>query len=377
VFSIRKVDQTQAEDIEYLGTKRKFWFTSEGRRYLFKAEERGTGEDWAEKVACELAGRLGIPHVGYELAHEYEGQRSIQPGVTCPTFTPRPLSLVMGNQLLLRRDPKYPAESEKIYGIREYTVGAVAEVVANLHPPAAEWMRCTPPGITTALGVFVGYIMLDAWVANQDRHHQNWGAVLDGGTLWLSPTYDHGGSLARNLTDHERKSRLNTRDKNRTVEHFAGKARSGFYCTPGDAKTMFALDAFREFAERDAAAARIWLGKLREIGHDVVDAILAEVPPQRMSCRVPVASLCRVSTSSRCRAPTGSPCRTSAACPCRISIGSLHLLRLARLQSSYRLQSWYRIQLSGRDCGTFSRHSSKTPMCWRRSRRAPQPNRRI
>ena len=46
---------------------------------------------------------------------------------------------------------------------------------------------------------------------------------------------------------------------------------------------MFALDAFRRFAERDITAARIWLGKLGEISEIAVDAILAEVPPQRMS----------------------------------------------------------------------------------------------
>ena len=283
MFPIRTVDQTQAEDIEYLGTKRKFWYTSGGQWYLFKAEERGTGEDWAEKVVCELARCLGIPHVEYDLAHEYEGQTPIQPGVICPNFVPRPLALVMGNQLLLRRDPAYPAETERKFGIREYTVDAVAKVVASLHPPAPDWMRATPGGATTALGVFIGYMMLDAWVANQDRHHQNWGAILDAGVFQLSPTYDHGASLARNLTDGDRKLRLGTRDKNRTVENFAGKARSGFYATPQDDKTMLALDVFRRFAERDIEAARIWLGKLSEIAQNAVDAILAEVPPQRMS----------------------------------------------------------------------------------------------
>ncbi|MCI0744970.1 MAG: hypothetical protein L0Y58_06150 [Verrucomicrobia subdivision 3 bacterium] len=283
MFPIHKVDQLQAEDIEYLGTKRKFWFTADSQRYLFKAEERGTGEDWAEKVVCEVARLLGIPHVEYELAHEFEGQTPIQPGVICPSFAPRPLALVLGNQLLLRRDPAYPAEAEKKYGIREYTVDAVAEVVMNLNPPSPEWMRCIPAGVNTALGVFIGYMMLDAWVANQDRHHQNWGAIQEAGVLRLSPTYDHGASLARNLTDEERKSRLETRDRNRTVEYFAGRARSGFYASPRDGKTMLALDVFGNFAQRDPSAARIWLGKLGEIRQNAVKAVLAEVPPQRMS----------------------------------------------------------------------------------------------
>ena len=283
MYSIRQIDRLMAEDIEYLGTKRKFWFTMDGRRYLFKAEERGTGEDWAEKIVCELARLLGIPHVEYELAHEYEGQTAIQPGVICPTFVPRPQILVLGNQLLVIRDPAYPALEDRKYGVREYTVEAVAEIVSLLKPPAPEWMRTTPGGITTSLGVFTGYVMLDAWVANQDRHHQNWGAVWQAPDLRLAPTFDHGASLARNLTDEERKERLHTRDRNRSVEQFCSRARSGFYSATQKDKTVLALDVFKRFSELDPGAARIWLGKLAEISQSVVDAILAEIPPQRMS----------------------------------------------------------------------------------------------
>jgi hypothetical protein len=283
MFPILRVDKSQSEDLEFLGTKRKFWFTINGQRFLFKAEERGTGEDWAEKIVCELARRLGIPHVEYDLAYEYEGQTQIQPGVVCPTFTPRPLALIMGNQLLFHRDPAYPAQTERKYGIREYTVEAVAPVVAGLQPPASSWMTGIPAGITSALGVFTGYLLLDALVANQDRHHQNWGAIQDSGSLRLAPTYDHGASLARNITDEERKDRLETGDKRRTVEAFAAKARSGFYASSENGKTMFALDVFKWFAEREPVAAKIWLGQLSRISRDDMDRILAEVPPQRMS----------------------------------------------------------------------------------------------
>jgi hypothetical protein len=283
MYPIVLIDRLQAEDIEYLGTKRKFWFTINGERFLFKAEERGTGEDWAEKIVCELAGLLGIPHVDYTLAHEHEGQRPIQPGVVCPTFVPRPQVLVLGNQLLVFRDPAYPAEEDRKYGVREYTVEAVADIVRLLEPPASEWMQAAPAGITTAPGVFTGYVMLDAWVANQDRHHQNWGAIWQAPDLRLAPTFDHGASLARNLTDEERKERLHTRDRNRTLEQFCGRARSGFYSAEQKEKTVLALDVFRRFSERDSSAARIWLGKLAEITDVAVNAILAEVPPQRMS----------------------------------------------------------------------------------------------
>lgn len=274
------IDQTQSEDIEYLGTKRKFWFTVGGKRYLFKAEERGTGEDWAEKVVCELARCLGLPHVEYELA-QFEGKTPAQPGVICPTFVPRPLVLVLGNQLLYRRDPQYPLEIK--YGVRAHTVEAVAAVLNALQPPASAWMQNAPSEITTALGVFVGYVMLDAWVANQDRHHQNWAAIRDSSALYLAPTYDHGASLARNLTDEERKARLQTKDHKRSVGHFAARARSGFFQSNTDRKTLSTLDVFQHFARLDSGATEIWLAKLAGIGFDAVNAILAEVPPQRMS----------------------------------------------------------------------------------------------
>jgi len=284
MFSIRQIDRLRAEDIEWLGTKAKFWFTIDDTRYLFKAEERGTGEDWAEKVVCELARLLGMPHVDYELAHECEGAAPVRPGVVCPSFSPKPLSLLMGNQLLVRRDPNYPAAAENKYGVKDYTIEVVSAVVAALNPPSAEWMLAVPAGVVTAVDVFAGYLLLDAWTANQDRHHQNWGAIQEAdGTLRLAPTYDHGSALAPHLLDEERKERLVTKDRNRTVENFAGKGRSGFYASAKDEKTMLALDVFRWFAERHAVAAKLWLGRLDAIGSDAVDAVLAEIPPARMS----------------------------------------------------------------------------------------------
>ena len=284
MFPTHPIDRLHAEGIEYLGTKPKFWFTFRNQRYLFKADQRGTGEDWAEKVVCELARLLGMPHVEYELAYDYEAQGPQRPGVICPSFVPRPLALVMGNQLLYQRDPNYPAQTEAKYGVREHTVEAAAAAIAGLNPPAPELMQGIPPGIDTAIAVFVGYLMLDAWVANQDRHHLNWGAVQDErGVLRLAPTYDHGSSLARLLTDKERKERLETKDKNRTVDFFARRARSAFYKAVTDNKSMLALDVFRHLAESQKVAADIWLDKLGTIDSDTIDAILAEVPPDRMS----------------------------------------------------------------------------------------------
>lgn len=283
MFPIIPVDSTKAEDIEYLGTKAKFWYRRDGRRTLFKAEERGTGEDWAEKVACELAAMLGLPHVHYELAHDTAQDR---PGVICESFTPKPLSLAHGNQLLLAIDPAYPSEAPK-YKVQAHTVQAVRDVVALLDPPMASWSGQLPKDAQTALDVFVGYIMLDAWIGNQDRHHQNWGAIFDGEFLSLAPSYDHASSMARQLRDEERHERLTTRDGNRQIPAFARKAHSGFNGTDGDQKRLLTTAAFWAFTGHAPRAASIWLDRLRAIEAGAVSAVLDKVPVERMSgvCR--------------------------------------------------------------------------------------------
>ena len=284
MFPILHVDSRRAEAIEPLGTKRKFWFREDDRRLLFKAEERGTGEDWAEKIACELCVLLGLPHVHYELAVESDSRK---PGVVCPNCAPAPVALVLGNQLLLERDPAYPAMEGHRYKVRQHTVEAVADVMRRLQPPPPAWRACLPVGVLSALDVFVGYVLLDAWVANQDRHHENWGALRDGGVLHLAPTFDHGASMARNLTDEDRHERLTTRDGNRQIPQFVRRARSAFYADATATKSMTTLHAWRAFSQTAPAAARIWLERLRGVDAGAIERLLAEVPPSRMSqvCR--------------------------------------------------------------------------------------------
>jgi hypothetical protein len=81
VFPIRQDDRSRAQAVEMLGSKPKFWFRDGESRLLFKADDRGTGEDWAEIVACHLCHLLGLPHVEYELAAEYDGDRCMIPFV--------------------------------------------------------------------------------------------------------------------------------------------------------------------------------------------------------------------------------------------------------------------------------------------------------
>lgn len=140
-----------------------------------------------------------------------------------------------------------------------------------------------PAGVQSALDIFVGYVMLDAWIANQDRHHENWAALWDGSDLRLAPTFDHGAALARNLLDTEREERLASKDRNRTVVAFAERGRSAFYASPADTRPLELVEALRAFAQKVPAAAQAWIDRLRAVNEDQIWAILERVPAERMS----------------------------------------------------------------------------------------------
>jgi hypothetical protein len=282
MFPIIRIDSRNAESLEPLGARPKFWFDNRSR--LFKAEARGTGEDWAEKIACELCSLLGLPHVHYDLAHDVNHDVL---GVICPTCAVPPLVMALGNQMLQALDPDYP-EGMK-YKVRQHTIDAVTDVLRLLVPlPEAYGGLALPTGIDSALGIFAGYVLLDAWVANQDRHHQNWGVLRSPGAmssanLHLAPTFDHGASLARNLTDAERSERLTSRDVNRQVRAFVRRARSAFYADVQQVKAMTTFEAWQAFSQKSPAAATIWLETLRRVDENMVHNILDSIPLQRMS----------------------------------------------------------------------------------------------
>ena len=280
-FPTMHVDRSRSQSVEPLGSKPKFWFSDERRRLLFKAEDRGTGEDWAEVVACQLCALIGLPHVEYELAAEYDGQQYIRPGAVCENMAPKPVVLVLGNQLLLAVDPQYPRAQR--FKVRHHTVEAVTEIVAQLAPPPDQWMQNVPAGAESALDVFAGFVMLDAWIGNQDRHHENWGALWDGSNLRLAPTFDHGAALARNLLDSAREDRLTSKNRNRTIAAFVERGRSAFYASTADKRPLELRDAFRAFAQRAAGAARAWLDRLQTVKREEISAILEKVPANRMS----------------------------------------------------------------------------------------------
>src|SRR5207245_2398343 len=108
-------------------------------------------------------------------------------GVVCQTCVPAGGRLVHGNELLAQLVPGYP--KQQFFRVSQHTFENVVAILQSAevnipigYDPFAD--------VDEAIDVFVGYLMLDAWIANTDRHHENWALVMSPkATVHLAPSY--------------------------------------------------------------------------------------------------------------------------------------------------------------------------------------------
>ena len=278
-FSIYSIAADAAQAEEAMGTKFKFWTRHPALgNCLFKVARPGTGEDWSEKAAAKLCMALDLPHASYELANWQNSYGIDVPGTLSPQFLQAKTALLHGNDILSGMMSNYPKDQE--YGLSQHTLDNVFAALAlyDLRLP----IGCSAPaGVTTPADVFIGYLLLDAWIGNGDRHHENWGFVvqLANGSLHLAPTYDHASCLGRELQDSKREARLNQK----TIAQYASKSRSAFYQQESDRKAILTFDAFVIAARRNPLAALSWLNRLENISLSAIEDILKRLPKERLS----------------------------------------------------------------------------------------------
>jgi hypothetical protein len=281
-FYVHHVDPDSAEIVEQMGSKAKFWFDHpEFGVSLFKAAREDTGEDWAEKVAQELCTLLHLPNARYELA-----MSGGQPGIISPRFLDKAQILVHGNELLAGQSTEFATATEEQSGrTSAYTIPLVLETIehSGAEPPAS-W--ALPPGVLTATDVFVGELLLDAWVGNTDRHQENWGVVetqIEKGSTHrhLTPVFDTASCLGRNELDVQRERRIRSHDSGFTVEAYADRARSPFYSVGNAPTRLTTYDAFLQAAGIKPDAAVAWIRELQRIDTAAIEGLFDRFPAAR------------------------------------------------------------------------------------------------
>lgn len=274
-FKVIDVSGWDVVDHETSGAEEKYWLQEPATdvRWLFKAvtikDGHVHGEDWAEKVVGEVGGLLGIPCARIELA-VFRGQ------LGCISADLRPASYELQHGQVLLEECAAPGY---VHGTGRNHPGHTLENIRAVLDGALPPPGCALPFTASAYDVFAGYVVLDAWVANRDRHDNNW-AVLrplltSGEPLRLCGSYDHASSLGFNVTDEERMRRL----AEDSVESWCRKGRaSRFGYERGTTLVDLATRAL-QLASRDAQ--HHWCDQLRKISDDEVQNILDRVP--RMS----------------------------------------------------------------------------------------------
>lgn len=283
MYQIFEVPVEAAESTEQLGTKFKFWYRDPNFGLsLFKEGRPGTGENWAEKIACELAKILGIPHAHYDFA-KYGGKD----GVVSRTLVESGARLIHGNEVLASFVTGYSPVNSKFYHRREHTMPRLLSYFrASTGQVGAPYGFKQTEKVSTALDVFIGYLMFDAWIANQDRHDQNWGLLRSAdGNNFLAPSYDHGSSMARNETDEARTIRLTTQDGGRHISRYVMTARSAIYSSNSQhgTKSLLTLDAFLQAGHQNIEAAQSWQHQISLVTEKEIHEIFQQVPNELMS----------------------------------------------------------------------------------------------
>lgn len=276
-FPIVDVSTWAVEADETSGAKEKYWLKEPDaeRLWLFKSvrDKDGHihGEDWAEKTVSELAALLGIPCARTELA-EREGRQG------CIGADLRPVLHQLQHGRVLLEECQAPGYT---YGTGKHHPGHSLEnirmALESMLPPP----QCEVAFAATAFDVFAGYLILDAWVANQDRHEDNWAVLLpvikSPDPVRLCGSYDHASSLGFNLIDE----RLQRELQRVATWCEKGKAQRFDHGPDADGTPTLVDLAVRALSMASPEARPCWLARLQAVDDDSVLNVLERVP--RMS----------------------------------------------------------------------------------------------
>jgi hypothetical protein len=274
-FPVLAIESSWVLDREAMGSKQKFWYreNNDATQWLFKYPQvnRQTGElagqHWAEKIAEQVAKLLDTRFALVELA-VFDGEW----GSATKSFTHDGRTLLHGNELLASVVTGYDAQA---------TFRHTTHTLENIFR-ALDWIG--PASAQKWKPLFAEYIVLDALVANTDRHHENWGLLLQrtgvGWTAMLAPSFDHASSLGRELQDIRRMEILGKPDGLAT---YVNKGHGGIYWMADEKKSPSPLELVRLASGKYPDLFQSALRKVTQMDASQFEHIIARIPESWMS----------------------------------------------------------------------------------------------
>jgi hypothetical protein len=272
-FDQLDVSSWEVVRVETSGRDEKYWLRdpNTGEDWLFKAvtvkQGHVHGEDWAEKAVSHLADLVGIPHARIELTRRGELN-----GLIALNLRPRLFELQEG-RVLLQRFPEYVHHPRRGGEHPGHSLENIQIILEGALPPPG-WEA---PFGATAFDVFAGYLVLDAWVANTDRHENNWAVLrhVAGPELYLCGSYDHASSLGWNVLDDDRIARLAVAGR---VEQWCDRGIASCFEHPrGQPRLTLVALAKRALDLASPAAMEHWPAMLAQVTDDAMQDVLARL----------------------------------------------------------------------------------------------------
>lgn len=173
-------DWIYKETLQVSGTREKRWLKHEDispDTFLFKLPKATTNEAWAEKVTSEIGKKLGFNMMDVDFATNNDTN-----AVLLKNFSPGSKTMADGGEIISAFLNDFDPDSLVGYSI-ENIIKSLSK-----HPLL---------GNSNFESEFISMCIFDAFVANQDRHCENWAIILNS-TSYFAPIYDNGASLGFN-----------------------------------------------------------------------------------------------------------------------------------------------------------------------------------
>ena len=274
-----------ARQMENRGSRRKFWVLGQDgeTEWLLKFPRPGTGEHWAEKVAAETGGLIGVNTARVELARVGD-----QLATVCQSFMTgnddmddddRPMTTWFhGSEFLDLVMGEY--DTKRIRPNRGHNVKNIVRCVlkfsgyGGLNPMRWDWI----------LRDMASYVLLDGLIGNTDRHHENWmvAYTIDAGNVgfFVAPSFDHASSLGRELRDNRRERYLSSPTG---VLDYIRRGRGGVFVDDNRLRAPSPLRLAQLIGRWKPDVGRYWTELLGTIPNEEFKSIINRVPDEFMS----------------------------------------------------------------------------------------------
>lgn len=229
-----------------------------------RAKLKGGGErrfrkhdDVSELVVHRLAVEIGIPTAEVRLV-----VRDGIPGSISRDVRPREWELQSGDTMLSEFEGYLScAGDERPKNRSGHSLDNIWRLLSGIRGP---------DGTGEAAAVFAGFLVLDAWVANTDRHAINWAVLLEPTRAQpnrLAPSFDHGTAFGSGIPDEQ----LTDQD----LLKYCHRGRAGrFENGHGTTLVELALDSVSRAGEDGLR----WIEALRVVEPERVRAVVDVVP---------------------------------------------------------------------------------------------------